>query len=83
MMQINLIELQAFLGWCSVINICLLTLSFLSLTLFKKQISVLHSRLMGIEPAQLTSSYFNLLAVYKLMIVVFNIVPYFALQLIG
>lgn len=82
-MQLDLLSVQAFLGWCSVINLCLLTLSFISMVMMRTFIVKLHHKLLGIPEQQLAGYYFHLLGSYKLLIIVFNIVPYFVLRLIS
>lgn len=82
-MPLALSNLQAFLGWCTIINLCLLTLSFLSLLMMRTSIVKLHHKMLGVPEQHLAGYYFNLLGIYKLLIVVFNIVPYFVLRFIG
>ncbi len=81
MIDINL--LTAFFGWCSILNIGVLMLSTISLILMKESISNLHSKLLGIEKSHLNDMYFQYLATYKIAIIVFNLMPYFALKLMN
>ncbi len=73
--------LATFLGWCALINIGLLAYSTLMLTLFREPVKRMHRALFGLEPENLDASYFTFLGNYKLAILIFNIVPYFALKL--
>ena len=76
-------ELANFLGWCTLLNFALLILASVALTVTGKSILVFHGRLMGLEPVELSKAYFNYLANYKILILVFNLVPYFALRIMG
>lgn len=75
--------LTSFFGWCSLINLALLTLTTLLLLLFKGPIAELHGRLFGLDSRTLPSAYFIFLGNYKLAILVFNLTPYLALKLMG
>lgn len=76
-------ELANLLGWCTLLNIGLLMLAFAALTVARKPILAIHNRLTGLEPAELSRAYFNYLANYKILIFVFNLVPYLALRIMG
>jgi hypothetical protein len=71
----------AFLGWCTIINIAILSLSSILLMVWKGKISTLHSRLFGVGQDNLKMLYIQYLANYKIAIIMFNITPYFALKL--
>ena len=74
--------LTSFLGWCTIINLAILIITSLSLILFKKQVVDIHSNLLTVEKAALPNEYFRYLANYKVLIFVFNLVPYIALKLL-
>lgn len=69
-----------FFGWSSVINITLLVITGLAITLLRKPISKIHTMFSGVDETELYKSYFNYIAFYKILIIVFNIVPYIALK---
>lgn len=77
----NVPEFTAFLGWCSLINVALLSLTSLIIFLFKAPVTTLHSQLTGLDQQTLMPLYFSYLGQYKIVILVFNIVPYAALKL--
>ena len=80
----NSIEVTTeFLGWCTVINISLLVLSTIMLTFMRSWIVSFHARMSGVDEADLPKIYFEYLGNYKILIFVFNIVPYFALRLMA
>ncbi len=74
--------LSSFFGWCSVINIGFLVFATLLLTLAGQFSLGLHKRLFDLDEKFLKESYFRFLARYKMLTLIFSIVPYFALQLI-
>lgn len=88
-------ELAAFLGWCSVINITVLLLS--SFALFFEpawirrifalayntgDMRALHATLLHVDAESLRQLYVEWLIQFKVLILVFNLVPYLALKLV-
>lgn len=76
-------ELTSFFGWCSVISSLVLCISSLLIFTFRAGISNIHSKLSGVEKAALPEIYFNYLAQLKLLVIIFNLVPYFSLVIIS
>lgn len=76
----TLAELTSLLAWCSAINISLLMLATLILTVCQNGIIAIHSKLFGLAKDDLLRAYFQYLAQYKLLILVFNLVPYIVLR---
>jgi len=74
-----LIQTQAFLGWCAVLNIGLLLFSTIIVVLFQHQVSQLHAKIFNIDKEDVFPAYFQYLGEYKILIIVLNIVPYFAI----
>lgn len=74
--------LTTLFGWMTVIHIGLLMISTLMLTLFRQTILHIHSKVTGLEAGTLMPAYLYFLAFYKVLIVVFNLVPYLALKLV-
>ena len=72
---------REFLGWCSVINIGLLIFSGIFVVLFRGPISLIHAKMFNLDESNISRAYFQYLAQYKIAIIVFNIVPYFALRI--
>ena len=81
--MIALDTLTTFLGWCSVINIGVLVLSTLTLIIMRKPVTGIHSKLFGLNPAELPATYFQYLGNYKIAIFIFNLVPYIALKVMS
>ncbi len=79
----SIAELANFLGWCTLINFGILACAAASLLMIGKSVAKIHHRLFAIPPTDLPKAYFNYLANYKLLIIVFNLVPYLALRIMG
>ena len=82
--DMNTIEvIREFLGWCSVINISILVFSTSMLTVMRGWVVSFHARMSGVDEAELPKIYIEYLGNYKILIFVFNIVPYLALRLMA
>ncbi|MEM9256761.1 MAG: DUF6868 family protein [Pseudomonadota bacterium] len=81
--MIDLETVTSFLGWCSILNIGLLFFYTAWLMLFRDFTKRTHSTMFGVDERTLDSIYFQYLAHYKLAVLVLNIVPYFALKIVG
>lgn len=78
-------ELDTFshlLGWCTVINTGILVLSSVLAGLLGPSVATLHARLFGLDARTLQGTYFQFLGNYKLLIIVFNLVPWIALKIL-
>lgn len=81
--MLNIPVLANFLGWCTVINFAMLAFATISLMILQNWIANLHSAWFGIDRKDLPKLYFRFLANYKLLIIVFNFVPYIALRVMA
>ena len=70
-----------FLGWCSIINLGILMFTAVLLTVFNDAILKIHSKMFNLTKEYLQQIYFKYLAQYKIIIIIFNIIPYFALKI--
>ena len=70
-----------FLGWCTVLNIVLLTFLTIMLSVAKGWAKQVHGKVFKLPDDTLDSVYFSFLANYKLAILMFNFVPYIALKI--
>ena len=74
--------LTAILGWSSIINFAVLTLSFLVIKLWPALLSNFQAKLLGIDAEDLRLMYIKWLGAYKIGIILFNLVPYIALRIV-
>ena len=78
-----LANIREFLGWCSVINFGLLISSVIFVIAFRNKIAAIHGKMFDLDEKEVSKMYFNYLANYKIAIIVLNIIPYFALKIMG
>ena len=71
-----------FLGWCSLINIGVLLWWFLWLWLAHDWIYKMHGRWFKLSEERFDAIHYTAIAFFKLTVLVFNLVPYFALRII-
>ena len=76
-------QLTAFFGWMTAINMTIMVLSALLLMALKGTLGKYHSRLFGIDAADVSTASYNYLGRFKVLIIVFNLTPYVALRLTG
>ena len=74
----TIFEIRGFLMWCSVINVGLMIFSFLILTIARQWVYKMHSKWFPITEPQFNAIMYSILGAYKILIIVFNIVPYIA-----
>ena len=67
--------------WMTLINIGLLILSSVLIMILKNTIFKMHGKLFEIEKDKLAVVIYSYLGMFKLLIIVFNIVPYISLLL--
>ena len=72
--------LTTFFGWSVLINMGLLALLTILVVLMRGWASGLHARMFGLSDDDISRSYFQFLAQYKVAIFIFSIAPYAALK---
>ena len=75
--------LTEFFGWCAVINIGVQITSLAAITFGRERVLKIHGKIFDLDEKSLKQVYLRYLAQYKMLTVVFTIVPYFALKIIG
>ena len=79
----NIQDLTMFFGWMSVINIGLLLLTVLFVVAFQNFALNLHEKMFNIKRDKLKKMHFKFIALYKILVIVFSIVPYLALKIMS
>ncbi|MBN1621783.1 MAG: hypothetical protein JW871_04250 [Endomicrobiales bacterium] len=74
--------IRQMLLWCALINMGLLLFSFLVIVIGNKLIYKIHSQFIKISEETFNTVMYSLIGFYKILIFVFNIVPYVALTII-
>ncbi len=78
----NLDQLTEFFKWMTIINIVLLVLSSVITMILKNVTCKKHGKLFGIKEESVALVAYGYLGMYKVLVLVFNIVPYISLLLI-
>jgi hypothetical protein len=68
-------------GWMTVLNIAVLLFSTLMILIMQDWIAGIHGRMFQMERADVKKAYFRYLANYKILIIVFCLMPWLALHL--
>lgn len=76
-------KLIAFFKWCSIINGVILVLAILGIVLGPEVGHALQSRMFQVAPGTLSAVLYLFLGVFKIFWLVFNVVPYVALRIVG
>ena len=81
--MITLSQITEFLGWTSIINMVFLLITTLGLVVLKDFVTSTHSKLFNISKDELPAIYFNYLANYKTAALIFCVIPYLSLKIMG
>jgi len=77
--MISVETLREFLGWCTAINIAMLSFATIFAGPLRGAVQGIHAKMFGLSEEDLTRAYFQYVAQYKIATIVFNVVPYIAL----
>ena len=72
-----------FFMWCTIINVALLALSFLLFAGLGDWIYRMHTKWFPMPRETFTVVLYSFLGMYKIMFIMFNLVPYVALLIVG
>jgi hypothetical protein len=78
----TIFQIRELLGLCLVINLVLMTISFLLLTLARGWVYKMHSKWFSISEPQFNTIAYSSLGVYKILVFMFNIVPWIAVCIV-
>jgi len=70
------------LAWCTIINLGILLWWFLFFTLAHEWVYSFHGRWFNLSKEQFDTIQYGGMAVYKICIILFNLVPYLALRIV-
>ncbi len=73
-------QLTTFFAWNSAINIAFLLFAALALAVFRGWAMGIHSAMTGVAQEDLPKLYFQYLSAYKVLTLVFCVVPYLVLR---
>ncbi|MFC1698887.1 DUF6868 family protein [Candidatus Omnitrophota bacterium] len=75
--------IRAVLGWCSIINIGILLWWFFAITVLHDFVYKFHSKFLKLSVERFDEIHYAGAMFFKIAVFMFNIVPYFALRIIG
>jgi len=78
----NIEKLQEFLFWCLLLNVAIYSVTALASVRLRDFMSRIHEKLFGLRQSTVHKAFYAYLAAYKLLIIVFNFVPWLALILL-
>ena len=74
-------QIAVLLGWCTVLNFGVLAFTAIVLTLFRKPVHGLHTRMSGLSTDELNKLYFQYMGHFKILWIVFNLTPYLVIRI--
>jgi len=80
---VTLDQLTCLFMWMTIINVAALTLTSVLIMLLKDVMCRMHAKLFGIPEQTVATAAYAYLGAYKILVLVFNIVPYIALEIVG
>ena len=75
-------QIREFLGWCSVINIAILLYWWIVFTFARDFVYSLHGRWFKLTGETFDTIHYAGMTFFKLIVIVFNIIPYIAFRII-
>lgn len=75
-------HLIEFFKWMSIINLGLFVFSTLIVMALRSLVVKIHSKMFGLSETQILNNIYSYLGMFKLLIIVFNLVPYISLLII-
>lgn len=74
---------QEFLLWCLLLNLGIYTFSAIASIVLRNFMARTHGKMFGISEETAYNAIYTYLAAYKLLIIVFNFVPWLAMVIIA
>jgi hypothetical protein len=74
--------LCSFFMWCTILNACLLVFSFLMLACAGDFVYRMHGKWFPMPKERFNGVAYSFIGFYKLLLIVFNLVPWVALEII-
>lgn len=83
MLNVNLDTLENILFWCMLINLSIMTLTFIAVISFRPLILKIHSKLFSVPEAFVNQFIYTSLGLYKLLTFFFVVIPWVAMRIIS
>jgi hypothetical protein len=75
--------LRAFFGWMTLINLGIFILSTVLCIALRRIIQCMHGRMFGLEAGSINAFLYGYIGLYKILFIVFNLVPWIALVIMS
>ncbi len=75
--------LQSFFMWCTIINFALLMFSFVMILAVRSWAFKIHSKMFKISEPAFNTSIFAFMGLYKMFVMIFNLIPWIALAILN
>ena len=79
----DIITVRTFFMWCTIINAAMLIGSSLVYVFVADWVYSIHGRLFNVSRETFNTLFYSFIALYKILFLAFNLVPYIALVIIG
>lgn len=79
----NIERVTEFFKWVTIINVALFMVNAILILLLRKTLFRMHGKMFGIAEENIAIVIYSWLGLYKIMILVFSIVPFVALLIMG
>jgi hypothetical protein len=73
-------QVMTFLGWATLVHVVLLCLMSIVMIILRDWAASIHARMFRIPEESIKIEYFRYLAQYKILVIVFFLVPYLVLR---
>ena len=77
----ELTKLKTIFGWMTLINFVVLLVSTIGVITCRTIIHTVHGSMFNLDSAELDLAYFQYLGWFKVLWIIFNLVPYIALRI--
>ena len=79
----DIATIRAFFMWCTILNLIVLIFSSAVCVFGRDLLYPIHNKLFNIPRETINTMCYSFIALYKMLFIVFNLVPYIALLIIG
>ena len=76
-------SIRAFFMWCTILNVALLVLSSLMCVCAGDRAYRIHNKWFSISRETFNVAIYSFIGLYKILVFVFNLIPYVALLIVG
>ncbi len=76
-------SIRAFFMWCTILNVALLSLSSLMCICAADWVYRIHNKWFSISRETFNVAIYSFIGLYKILVFVFNLIPYIALLIVG